>query len=163
VREAKGVSQGTKEQKMRVIVFVKATPETETQSYAPGEMEQMFKEMGDYNEQLVKAGIMLGGEGLLPSAQGKRIRFSGAKRTVVDGPFTEAKELVAGYWIWRVQSIDEAVEWAKKCPNPTGREGELEIRPIGEMEDMGVEFTPEARAQEERIRAEAEKLAKKKG
>jgi hypothetical protein len=147
---------------MRVIVFVKATPETETQSYAPGEMEQMFKEMGDYNEQLVKAGIMLAGEGLLPSAQGKRIRFSGAKRSVVDGPFAEAKELVAGYWIWRVKSLDEAVEWAKKCPNPTGKEGELEIRQIGEMEDMGVELTPELRAQEERLRAETEKLAKKK-
>ncbi|MET0555364.1 MAG: YciI family protein [Vicinamibacteria bacterium] len=148
---------------MRVIVFVKATPESETQSYAPGEMEKMFTEMGNYNEELVKAGVMLAGEGLLPSAQGKRVRFSGASRTVVDGPFTEAKELVAGYWIWRVQSMDEAVGWAKKCPNPTGQEGELEIRQIGEMEDMGAELTPELRAQEERLRAETEKLAKKKG
>jgi len=148
---------------MRVIVFVKATPESEAQSYAPGEMERMFTEMGNYNEELVKAGIMLAGEGLLPSATGKRVRFSGTSRTVVDGPFTEAKELVAGYWIWRVQSMDEAVEWAKKCPNPTGQEGELEIRQIGEMEDMGAELTPELRAQEERLRAEAEKLAKKKG
>jgi hypothetical protein len=148
---------------MRVIVFVKATPESETQSYAPGEMEKMFTEMGKYNEELVKAGLMLAGEGLLPSATGKRVRFSGTSRTVVDGPFTEAKELVAGYWIWRVQSMDEAVEWAKKCPNPTGQEGELEIRQIGEMEDMGAELTPELRAQEERLRAETEKLAKKKG
>jgi hypothetical protein len=148
---------------MRVIVFVKATPESETQSYAPGEMEQMFTEMGKYNEELVKAGVMLAGEGLLPSATGKRVRFSGKERTVVDGPFTEAKELVAGYWIWRVQSMDEAVEWAKKCPNPTGKEGELELRQIGEMEDMGAELTPELRAQEERLRAETEKLAKKKG
>jgi hypothetical protein len=148
---------------MRVIVFVKATPETENQSYAPGEMEKMFTEMGNYNEELVKAGLMLAGEGLLPSAQGKRVLFSGTKRTVVDGPFTEAKELVAGYWIWRVQSMDEAVEWAKKCPNPTGKEGELEIRQIGEMEDMGAELTPELRAQEERLRAETEKLARKKG
>ena len=148
---------------MRVIVFVKATPESEAQSYAPGEMEQMFTEMGNYNEELVKAGLMLAGEGLLPSATGKRVRFSGTSRTIVDGPFTEAKELVAGCWIWRVQSMDEAVEWAKKCPNPTGQEGELEIRQIGEMEDMGAELTPELRAQEERLRAEAEKLAKKKG
>jgi hypothetical protein len=148
---------------MRVIVFVKATPETEAQSYAPGEMEQMLSEMNDYNEELVKAGLMLSGEGLLPSTQGKRVRFSGKARTVVDGPFTEAKELVAGFWIWRVQSMDEAVEWAKRCPNPTGREGELEIRQIGELEELGVEFTPEALAQEERIRAGAEKLAQKKG
>jgi hypothetical protein len=148
---------------MRVIVFVKATPESEAQSYAPGEMEKMFTEMGNYNEELVKAGLMLAGEGLHPSAKGKRVRFSGTSRTVVDGPFTEAKELVAGYWIWRVQSLDEAVEWAKKCPNPTGREGELEIRQIAEMEEFGAELTPEARAQEERLRAEAEKLSKKKG
>jgi hypothetical protein len=122
----------------------------------------MFTEMGNYNEELVKAGVMLAGEGLLPSSKGKRIQFSGTKRTVVDGPFSEAKELVAGYWIWRVASMDEAVEWAKRCPNPTGKEGQLEIRQIGELEDFGDALTPEARAQEERLRAETEKLAKKK-
>ena len=148
---------------MRVIVFVKATPESETQSHTPAEMEKMFTEMGAFNEELVKAGLMLAGEGLHPSAKGKRVLFSGTSRTVVDGPFTEAKELVAGYWIWRVQSVDEAVAWAKKCPNPTGKEGELEIRPIAEMEEFGAELTPELRAQEERLRAETEKLAKKKG
>jgi hypothetical protein len=148
---------------MRVMVIVKSNPETEAQSTPPADMEKMFTEMGNYNEELVKAGVMLAGEGLLPSSTGKRIRFSGAKRTVVDGPFAEAKELVAGYWIWRVASMDEAVEWAKRCPNPTGQDGELEIRQIGEMEDFGAALTPEARAQEQRIRAEAEKLAKKKG
>jgi len=148
---------------MRVMVIVKSNPETEAQSTSAADMEKMFTEMGNYNEELVKAGVMLAGEGLLPSSTGKRIRFSGTKRSVVDGPFAEAKELVAGYWIWRVASMDEAVEWAKRCPNPTGQEGELEIRQIGEMEDFGAALTPEARAQEERIRAEAEKLAKKKG
>ena len=148
---------------MRVMVIVKSNPETEAQSTSAADMEKMFTEMGNYNEELVKAGVMLAGEGLLPSSKGKRIRFSGTKRSVVDGPFAEAKELVAGYWIWRVASMDEAVEWAKRCPNPTGQEGELEIRQIGEMEDFGAALTPEARAQEERIRAEAEKLAKKKG
>ena len=148
---------------MRVMVIVKSNPETEAQSTSAADMEKMFTEMGNYNEELVKAGVMLAGEGLLPSSTGKRIRFAGTKRSVVDGPFAEAKELVAGFWIWRVASMDEAVEWAKRCPNPTGGESELEIRQIGEMEDLGAALTPEARAQEERIRAEAEKLAKKKG
>jgi len=148
---------------MRVMVIVKANPQTETESYAPGDMEKILTEMGNFNEELVKAGVMLTGEGLRPSSQGKRIRFSGANRTVVDGPFAEAKELVAGFWIWRVASMDEAVEWAKRCPNPTGGESELEIRQIGEMEDFGAELTPEARAKGERLRAETEKLAKKKG
>jgi hypothetical protein len=117
--------------------------------------------MGKYNEELVKAGIMLAGEGLLPSAKGKRIKFSGSKRSVVDGPFTETKELIAGFWIWQVRSMEEAVEWARRCPDPMpGEEGELEIRQIGEMEDFGEEFTPELREQEERLRAEIERQNK---
>jgi hypothetical protein len=148
---------------MRVLVIVQSNPQAEKEGYTPDEMEKMFSEMGDFNEQLVKAGILLAAEGLQPSAKGKRVRFSGRDREVVDGPFTEAKELVAGYWIWRVASMDEAVEWVKRCPNPAGREGLIEIRPIGEMEDFGPELTPEARAQEDRVRAGAEKLAKKKG
>jgi hypothetical protein len=148
---------------MRVLVIVKSNPQTEAQSYAPGEMEKMLTEMGRYNEELVKAGVMLSGEGLHPSSKGKRVLFSGDARTIVDGPFTEAKELVAGFWIWRVASMDEAVEWAKRCPNPTGREGQLELRQVHETEEFGAELSPEARARGERVRAEAEKLAKKKG
>jgi hypothetical protein len=148
---------------MRVLVIVKANPQTESESYAPGEMEKILTEMGNYNEELVKAGIMLSGEGLHPSSKGKRVLFSGEARTVVDGPFTEAKELVAGFWIWRVGSMDEAVEWAKRCPNPTGGESQLELRQVGEAEDFGTELSPEARAKGERVRAAAEKLAKKKG
>jgi hypothetical protein len=112
--------------------------------------------MGQYNEQLVKAGIMLAGEGLHPSAKGKRIRFSGKNRTVVDGPFAETKELVAGFWLWQVKSMEEAIEWARRCPNPMEGESYLELRPVFEAEDFGAELTPELRAQEERIRAEAE-------
>jgi hypothetical protein len=148
---------------MRVLVMVKATPQSEKESYSPDEMKKMLSEMGAFNEELVKAGVMLSGEGLHPSSKGKRVRFSGQARTVVDGPFTEAKELVAGFWIWRVASMDEAVAWAKRCPNPTGREGELEIRSINEWEEFGAEFTPEERERGARLRAEAEKLAKKKG
>ena len=111
--------------------------------------------MGKYNEELVKAGIMLAGDGLQPSSKGKRIKFGGGKRTIVDGPFTETKELIAGYWIWQVRSIDEAVEWARRCPDPMpGENAELEIRPIFEAEDFGEQFTPELRAQEERLRQE---------
>jgi hypothetical protein len=114
--------------------------------------------MGKYNEELVKAGIMLAGDGLHPSRNGKRIRFSAGKRTVVDGPFTETKELIAGYWIWQVRSMDEAVEWARRCPDPMpGEDAELELRPIFEAEDFGEQFTPELRAQEERIRKEMER------
>ena len=141
---------------MRVMVIVKANEESES-GLAPD--RQMLTEMGNFNEELVKAGIMLAGEGLRPSSAGKRVRFSGTKRMVSDGPFAETKELIAGFWIWRVRSIDEAVEWARRCPNPTGQEGVLEIRPIQEMEDFGDEMTPELRAQEERLRVEAEKLA----
>ena len=138
---------------MKVMVFVKATPnsEAETLFKEPEKMAKMFAEMGRYNEELVKAGIMKGGDGLKPSKYGKRIRFNGAKRSVIDGPFAETKELVAGFWIWEVKSIEEAVEWAKKCPNPTGQESELEIRQIFEAEDFGEAFTPELQAQEQRI------------
>jgi hypothetical protein len=124
--------------------------------------EQLLKEMGNYNEQLVQAGIMLAGEGLHPTSKGVRIKFSGSSRTVIDGPFAETKELIAGYWLWRVKSIQDAIEWAKRCPNPTGEESILEIRPVFEAEDFGEEFTPELREQEERLRAQAEQLQKKK-
>src|SRR6266542_6060042 len=137
---------------MRVMVMVKANKDSEA-----GVMprEQLLTEMGKYNEDLVKAGIMLAGEGLHPSSKGARIRFSGNQRSVIDGPFTEAKELIAGYWLWQVKSLEEAIEWAKRCPNPTGAESELEIRPVFEAEDFGAEFTPELREQEERIRQQA--------
>ncbi len=136
---------------MRVMVIVKATTDSEA-GIMP--TEQLLAEMGRYNEELVKAGIMLAGEGLKPSSQGKRIRFSGAKRTVIDGPFAETKELVAGYWLWQVRSMDEAIEWARRCPNPMPGDSDLEIRPIFEAEDFGAEFTPELREQEERLRAQ---------
>ena len=142
---------------MRVVVFVKANKDTEA-GVMPS--EQMLAEMGKFNEELVKAGIMLDGQGLHPSSKGARINFSGSKRTVVDGPFTETKELIAGYWVWQVRSMDEAIEWAKRCPNPTGSESVLEIRPIFEAEDFGAEFTPELRKQEERLRSEIEKQKK---
>ena len=134
---------------MRVIVFVKANPESEA-GQMPSETE--LRDMGNFNQQLVDAGVMLAGEGLHPSSKGKRVRFSGRDRAVIDGPFVETKELVAGYWVWRVKSIDEAVEWLKKAPFDGGTE--VEIRPIFEAEDFGKEFTPELRAQEERQRAQ---------
>lgn len=136
---------------MRFIVMVKATAESEA-GVMPS--QQLLAEMGKFNEELVKAGVMLEGEGLHPSSKGARIKFSGPKRTVVDGPFAESKELVAGFWIWQVRSKEEAIEWAKRCPNPTGAEGELEIRQIFEADDFGAEFTPELREQEERLRAQ---------
>ena len=140
---------------MRVMVIVKATKNSET-GVMPS--ETMLAEMGQYNEELVKAGIMVAGEGLHPSSNGKRIKFSGTSRTVVDGPFAETKELIAGFWLWKVKSLEEAVEWARRCPNPMpGEEGELEIRQVFEAEDFGAEFTPELRAQEERLRAEIER------
>ncbi|HEX5041419.1 MAG TPA: YciI family protein [Candidatus Polarisedimenticolaceae bacterium] len=142
---------------MRVMVMVKASKDSEA-GVMPG--EQLLTDMLKFNEELVKAGVMLAGEGLQPSSRGKRVRFSGGSRAVVDGPFTEAKELVAGYWVWQVRSMEEAVAWARRMPNPTGTEGEVEIRPIFEAEDFGEEFTPELREQEERLRAEAEKLSK---
>ena len=134
---------------MRVMVIVKASKESEA-----GEMpkEQLLRDMGNFNEQLVKAGIMLAGDGLHPSSKGKRVKFSGANRTVIDGPFAETKELIAGYWIWKVKSMDEAINWLKRAPFDGG--AEVEIRQIFEAEDFGKEFTPELRAQEDRLRAE---------
>jgi hypothetical protein len=134
---------------MRVMVIVKATKESEA-GVMPD--ERLLAEMGNYNEELVKAGIMVAGEGLHPSSKGKSVRFSGANRTVIDGPFAEAKELIAGFWLWQVKSMDEAVEWLKRCPNPHNEESEVEIRPVFEADDFGAAFTPELRAQEQRLR-----------
>jgi|SRR5688572_532895 len=133
---------------MRVMVIVKASKESEA-----GQMpsEQLLRDMGNYNEQLVNAGIMLAGEGLHPTSRAKRVRFSGTNRTVIDGPFAETKELIAGYWIWKVRSVEEAVEWLKRAPFDGGTE--IELRPIFEAEDFGKEFTPELREQEDRLRA----------
>lgn len=142
---------------MRVMVIVKANQDTEA-GVLPS--TELLTAMGNYNEELVKAGIMLAGEGLHPSSKGARIKFAGAKRTVVDGPFAETKELIAGYWLWQVKSMQEAIDWAKRCPNPTGEESVLEIRPLFEAEDFGGEFTPELREQDDRLRAEVEKLQK---
>jgi hypothetical protein len=138
---------------MRVIVIVKASKESEA-GVMPD--EKMLAEMGKYNEELVKAGIMLAGEGLHPSSRGKRVRFSGTNRTVVDGPFAETKELVAGFWLWQVKSMEEAVEWVRRCPNPMESDSEIEIRRVFEAEDFGAELTPELRAQEERLRRQAD-------
>lgn len=135
---------------MRVMVIVKADKNTEA-GVMPTTEE--LTAMGNYNEELVKAGVMLAGEGLQPSAKGARVYFDGNKRTVVDGPFTEAKELVAGFWLWQVKSLDEAIEWAKRCPNPTGEQSQLELRPVFEAADFGEAFTPELQQQEERLRA----------
>jgi hypothetical protein len=143
---------------MRVMVIVKATKASEA-----GEMpsEKLLADMGKFNEELVKSGIMLAGDGLHPSSRGKRVRFSGGKRSVIDGPFSETKELVAGYWIWQVKSMDEAVEWVRRCPDPMpGQEAEIEIRPVFEAEDFGKEYTPELRAQDDRLRAEIERQKK---
>jgi hypothetical protein len=143
---------------MRVMVLVKATPESEA-----GQMPsvELMTAMGRFNEELVQAGVMRAGEGLHPSAKGKRVRFSGTGRTVVDGPFAETRELVAGFWLWDVKSMDEAVEWVKRCPNPMVSDSEIEIRPLFGAEDFGAEFTPELQAQEERLRAEVERSAAK--
>jgi hypothetical protein len=124
--------------------------------------QELLTAMGNYNEELVKAGILLGGEGLHPSSKGTRVRFSGEKRTVIDGPFAETKELIAGYWLWQVKSKQEAIDWVKRCPNPMpGTEAEIEIRQVFEAEDFGAEFTPELREQEERVWAQAKEQAKK--
>lgn len=143
---------------MRVMVIVKATKGSEA-----GQMpsEELLTAMGNYNAELVKAGIMLAGEGLHPTTKGKRVRFAGSKRTVVDGPFAETKELIAGFWLWQVRSMEEAVEWVKRCPNPHNEDSDIEIRRVFEADDFGAEFTPELREQEERLRAQADKLAKK--
>jgi len=140
---------------MRVMVIVKASKDSEA-GIMPG--QKLLEDMGKYNEQLVKAGIMLAGDGLHPTSKAKRVRFSGDKRAVIDGPFSETKELIAGYWIWQVRSMEEAVEWVRRAPSPhPGSETEIEIRPVFEAEDFGKEFTPELRAQEDRIRAEIER------
>jgi hypothetical protein len=144
-----------KEKAMRVMVMVKATKNSEA-GVMPS--EKLFIEMGKFNEELVKAGVILAGDGLHPSKAGKRVRFSGGTKTVLDGPFTETKELVAGYWIWQVKSMEEALAWARRCPDPMpGEEAELEIRPIMEMEDFGAAATPEIRAKDAELRAMAER------
>ena len=138
---------------MRFMVMVKATKASEAGAMPS---ERILTEMGKYNEELVNAGVMLAGEGLHPSSRGKRVRFSGQQRTVIDGPFAETKELVAGFWLFQAKSIEEAVEWVKKCPNPFDEESEIEIRPVFETEDFGAELTPELRRQEDELRARLE-------
>ena len=142
---------------MKVMVFVKATKDSEA-GVMPS--EKLISDMMKFNEELVKAGIMKMGDGLQPSSKGKRIHFSGPKRTVIDGPFAETKELVAGFWLWEVKSMAEAVEWAKRCPNPMPGDSDLEIRPFYEAEDLGPEFTPELRAKSEQLRQQIEKKGK---
>jgi hypothetical protein len=137
---------------MRFMIMIKANKDTEA-GVLPD--QKLLTDMGKYNEELVKAGVMLAGEGLQASSKGARVRFSGAKRTVIDGPFTETKELIAGFWLWQVKSLEEAIEWVKRCPNPTGEEAEIEIRQVFEAEDFGPALTPELREQEERLRAQA--------
>ncbi len=138
---------------MRFMVIVKATEDSEAGTMPSTEL---LTEMGKYNEELVNAGVMVAGEGLHPSSKGARVTFSGEKRTVTDGPFAETKELIAGYWIWQVASLDEAIEWVKRCPNPMPGESQIEIRQIFEMEDFGDAMTPELREQEDRLRAQTE-------
>src|SRR5258705_13093389 len=142
---------------MKVMVIVKATKASEA-----GQMpsQQLLTEMGNFNEELVKAGVMLAGDGLHPSKKGARVRFSGKDRLVIDGPFAETKELIAGYWLWKVASLQEAIDWVKRCPNPHDEPGEIEIRPIFEMEDFGAALTPELKEQEKRVQAAADKLKK---
>jgi hypothetical protein len=137
---------------MRVMVIVKANKDSEA-GIMP--KQKLLAEMGKFNEELLKAGVLLAGDGLQPSSKGKRVRFSGEKRTVIDGPFTETKELIAGYWLWQVRSMEEAVEWVKRCPKPHEEEFEIEIRPVFEAEDFGPEFTSELRTQEKRVRDQA--------
>jgi hypothetical protein len=142
---------------MRLMVIVKASKESEAGVLPP---QQLLAEMGKFNEELVKAGVLLAGEGLQASSKGKRVRFSGKNRTLIDGPFAETKELIAGFWLWQVRSMEEAIEWAKRCPNPHEEDCEIEIRPVFETADFGPELTPELREQEERLRAQT---AQKKG
>ena len=137
---------------MRFMIIVKASKESEA-GIMPS--EKLLTEMGKFNEELANAGVMLAGEGLHPTSKGVRVKFSGSKRTVVDGPFTETKELIAGFWLWKVKSKAEAIEWVKRCPNPHNGDSEIEIRQVFEAEDFGAEFTPELREQEERVRAQA--------
>jgi hypothetical protein len=139
------------------MIMIKADKDTEA-GVMPS--QQLLADLGKFNEELVKAGIMLAGEGLQPSSKGARVKFSGAKRIVTDGPFAETKELIAGFWIWKCKSKQEAIDWVKRCPNPTGADAEIEIRQVFEAEDFGAEFTPELRAQEERLRDQIERQAK---
>ena len=134
---------------MRFMIIIKATKDSEA-GIMPS--EQLLREMGQFNEDLVQAGVMLAGDGLHPSSNGARVRFSGSRRTVIDGPFAETKELIAGYWVWQCRSKEEAIEWVKRCPNPMPGESEIEIRQVFEAEDFGAEFTPELRQQEEKVR-----------
>ena len=136
---------------MRVMVIIKANEESEA-GVMPS--QDLLTKMGNFNEELLKAGVMQAGEGLQPSSKGKRVRFSGSQRTVIDGPFAETKELIAGFWLWNVKAIEDAIEWVKRCPNPMNTETDVEIRPLFEMEDFGDELTPEIREQEERLRSE---------
>jgi hypothetical protein len=149
----------SKEEKtMRVMVIVKATKESEGGALPD---PKLLEDMGNFNEKLVKAGVMLAGEGLHPSSNGVRVKFSGTNRVVTDGPFPETKELIAGFWLWQVKSMDEAIEWVKRCPNPMAGESEIEIRQVFEAEDFGENLTPEVRAQEERLRQEIADKQKK--
>ena len=143
---------------MRFMIIIKATPTSEAGAMPD---QKLLEAMGKFNEELVAAGIMLAGEGLQPSSKGARVRFSGDKRTVLDGPFSETKELIAGFWIWQCKSIEEALAWVKRCPNPFNEESEIEIRQVFELEDFGSEVSPELRASEERLRAELESRQKK--
>jgi len=143
---------------MRFMILVKATKDSEA-GVMPS--QQLLTEMGKFNEELVKAGVMLAGEGLHPSSKAARVRFSGSKRTVIDGPFAETKELIAGFWLWQVKSKEEAIEWVKRCPSPHNEETEVEIRQLFEAEDFGAELTPELREQEKRLREKSAALAKK--
>jgi hypothetical protein len=138
------------------MIIVKASKDSEA-GVMPSEL--LLTEMGKFNEKLAKAGVLLAAEGLHPSSKGARVRFSGGKRTVIDGPFAETKELIAGYWLWQVKSKEEAIEWVKRCPNPHNEDGEIEIRQVFEAEDFGAEFTPELREQEARLRAQVQELA----
>jgi hypothetical protein len=152
-----GAVHSTRDQEagiMKVMVVVKASPESETGAMPD---PKIFEQMGKFNEELVKAGILLAAEGLHPSSKGKRVHFSGGTRTVTDGPFAETKELIAGFWLWQVTSMEEAVEWVTRCPNPHESDGEIEIRPVFEMADFGAEFTAEEREREQRLRAQIEK------
>ena len=143
---------------MRFMILLKANQDTEA-GVMPS--EQLLAEMGKFNEELVKAGVMLAGEGLQPTSKGVRVKFSGSRRNVVNGPFPETNQLICGFWIWQVKSKEEAIEWVKRCPNPTGEEAEIEIRRIFEVEDFGAELTPELREQEQRLRQQSEQLAKR--
>lgn len=140
---------------MRFMIIVKATKDSEA-GIMPS--ERLLADMGTFNEELAKAGVLLAGEGLHPTSKGTRVKFSGSKRTVVDGPFAETKELIAGFWLWKVKSKEEAIEWVKRCPNPHNGDSEIEIRQVFETEDFGAEFTPELREQEERVREQAAKI-----